>query len=207
MSKEGLHPVRTCDRCTAIKPDGTQCGRTTCVIGPMCWQHTQQHYKVRVKPAKYGMGLFAEKIGGKPGEIVFKQNDFICWYAVGKKTPQALITTKEGVRIPYALGQGRSTDVYNPYKTNDFPGRYANDPNDVSDISKYSINKGNAKTIIGTSGRFKNTAYLRATKVIRQGEEILHNYGRAYWRGKEGTNEDYTGVAKRTKKKPVRYGQ
>lgn len=167
------------------------------------------HYHVLVKKAKYGMGLFAHKPGGKKGEVVFDPADpnkkFICWYAVGKRIDMETITTKD-VQIPYAANTGRGTKIFNPYKTNDFPGRYANDPNNISKPG-YNEQRGNCKLVFGTRGKFKNSAYLNATKRIKQGEEIVWSYGHGYWNKPIPTNNDYTGVAKRSRKRVKRYGQ
>lgn len=197
---KGLKAERGCNICNAKKADGGKCKRKTCVIGPMCWQHTQRKYKVRVKPAKYGMGLFAEKIGGKKGEIIFKEGDFICWYSKTLENPPAV---KDNVQVEYGLGNRAA--IHNPYKTNDFPGRYANDCNDIEKVKKGEVEYGRGCTNAFLHRNVKEgKARVYADKTIKQGEEVLVSYGKGYWFKQKATKEDLTG--QRSRKKTERLG-
>jgi hypothetical protein len=202
MAVVGVRAERACNTCTALTSTGNRCGRTTCVIGPECWQHTQQNYWVRVKPAKYGMGLFAQKPGGKTGEVLFRPGDFICWYSKKSENPPAV---PDHVKIEYGLGN--QAQINNPYKTNDHPGRYANDCNDIKKVKsgdeEYKKDCRNAKLVRNPK---TGKAKVVCKRPIKQGEEILVAYGKGYWvKKREATAADLTG--KRTRKQTERLGQ
>lgn len=186
-NREGLKAKRSCNRCTAINKNGDQCERVTCKVGPMCWQHTWIIDHVLVKPSTHGLGLFANKPKGKRAEVVFKKDAFICYYAVG---PTTIDNYGEDDILEYGVEVKKVKDragvvkkhIYNSYKTNDYPGRYANDCNsNVTNRRTYSDTCNNAKIVIPKTGKNKNTAYLKAVKDIKQGEEIKIAYGKGYW--------------------------
>lgn len=120
---------RCCDRCQARRADGTQCTRTTCTTGPYCWQHTQKFSKrgVRIKETQgMGKGLYVTK--------PVKKKEPITAYSTSKSKKYSDARFEQlapgDKSLKYGLSvkemNGRNTN-YNPYQSNQWQGRYANE--------------------------------------------------------------------------------
>lgn len=207
----GVNAERACNRCTGKNKQGGRCRRTTCRIGPLCWQHAMEKWHVRVKPSKHGYGLFAEKPGAEENEIIFRRNDFICPYA---DKSHIMDEPPGNIQIPYGLSLGREK-MFNPYKTNQNPGRYANDCNNITKIRNGEANYSSAKPCINAllvNKPKEKIAEIQAKKTIRQGDEIFVAYRQDYWGlGVHKQRKQVTGRSTVTVRRPrtrvQRYGQ
>lgn len=116
------------------------------------------------------------------------------------------------INMEYALGLSNGGKIFNPYKTNNYPGRYANDCNNISKIKKgkatYTSSCANAKL---TTSPKQRMAEVYALKTIKEGEEIFVRYGHGYWGlGVHGQKKQVSGVnttVTRQRKRVQRYGQ
>ena len=109
--------TRDCARCSVTTSRGSQCKRTTCKYGGMCYQHTRKTYGVLVKTSKIpnsGSGLFATRD--------FKRGDLIVPYT-GKLLSMEEYEQKEGF---YALSLTKD-HVVDAESTQSSVGRYANE--------------------------------------------------------------------------------
>jgi hypothetical protein len=163
---------RNCNRCVSDTSAGQQCRRRTCVVGPMCWQHTIGHFKVRILPSPVsGRGLFAwDPRRAAAHQPVFRRGDCIVWYAFGQDP--FTIPIADPTQFTYAVELSRNTRqgtqrIINAYKTNFFPGRYAN-----------RGGRGNSYNA-EIKGRVKNVKLI-ATKNIFHNTEIFVPYGSSY---------------------------
>jgi len=173
---------RACAQCIAITKKGTRCKLTTCVIGPKCWIHTLGEDKLKVKKShikEAGKGLYAQKGRSKKVDksIVFKKGSIIAEYT-GK-----ILTTNQVNRMPvkqraYIL-QHKNNRFIDAVKTNSGPARYANDCR-ASNKAKGECKGNNAKF---TKSQHKMN--IKATKNIKNKDEIFVSYGSDYWKKKK----------------------
>ncbi len=134
--------TKSCARCTGKTVSGTQCKNRACTTGPYCWQHLRKEEFLRVKPSTIkgaGMGLFADKPGAKPGEVIFSngkkthpgddRNGVIADYGQVHKNYLNEAQIKKAKNTDYAVQMihGGSTYYLNPTKTNDGVAIRAND--------------------------------------------------------------------------------
>lgn len=190
-------------QCNHNSKNGVRCKNRSKKLFPCCWAHTiyglqsdteelnggncmsqepvprglvndprQKRVGLRVKQSSLphgGMGLFA----WSPGEdIVFRPGDYVCEYTG---------VLREGGRgdevdtyYAFHINNRQYIDAANPHTS--FISRYINDcrPQDRRDGN---CKENNARFSIQPGGR----VFVKATKVIRHGEEIFLSYGRAYW--------------------------
>jgi hypothetical protein len=153
---------RSCNTCTSDTKAGNQCSRRTCNGGPTCWQHGKSRYFLRVKDSTIpgaGKGLFVDKPGAKPGEVVFTREK-----KAGNRLPPGIIapytpkkeflSEKEleekypGNRLAtyaFTIHDKGSTYAADPEKTND---GYARFPNDASRGGQGKKNKVDIETFV-----------------------------------------------------------
>lgn len=171
---------KACGQCTAITKKGTRCKLNTCVIGPKCWMHTLSENNLKVKQShikEAGKGLYAQKGRSKNNDIVFKKDSVIGEYS-GK-----ILTLDEVNKMPvnkrtYILQHGKNRFI-DAVKTNSGPARYANDCR-ASNKAKGECSGNNAKFI-----KSQNKMNLKATKNIKNSDEIFVSYGPTYWTKKK----------------------
>ena len=159
-----------CDRCTYIKADGQRCKRNVCIGLPVCTTHLPYRFKVKIATSlipNSGKGLFAYKIGADDNAIVFKKDETICPYD-GEIIDQSTLINRYGeYTAPYGL------------LTKSNPPRYedAATHRGVGSLINHLPSKKNCKlTVNNQTGK----ALIKATKTIRQGEELYVSYGRDY---------------------------
>lgn len=166
-----------CMRCIGKTKEGTQCERKTCTTLPFCPMHLKKHAHLRVGQTKLKdengarfqfAGLFACDPKKKKGEVVFEKNKWIVAYIGDKMTKTELDARyPQDNTAPYAVG--RKTDVWDGGCTRGV-ANFAND----------ARNDANNNAFFDWAGRGR-TMVLVATKDIKNGDEILADYGKAYW--------------------------
>ena len=161
VGEKGVVTMPT-QRCTASNRKGGQC-RARTRKGQYCWTHLKQREGTRIKQSALGKAA---------GEGLFAARDFDVGERIAYYTGDWLYDGEEVWGGNYILywNEEKSIDAA---RTNAAPGRYVNDP------------KGSGR---GPNARFSydrrnGRASIRATKRIKQGEEILVSYGQGYWAG------------------------
>ena len=89
-----------CGRCTATSVStGQRCKRRVCIGVPVCFTHLYKNHNLRIRDAKHGKGLFAQKglrpqprgrRGARGATILFRKNEVIIPYGGETLTDDAL---------------------------------------------------------------------------------------------------------------------
>ena len=166
-------------RCSHINAKtGIQCGRKQYIGFDLCFQHLVTDCNLKIKKSNMegaGKGLFAYN-GTKNNDIIFKGNqskgDRIIAYNAD------VITHLEANRR-----YGNHTAPYGVYVNKDYIEDAACMRSAGSLANHISHSKANAK-LYSHQGR----VYLRAIKNIRNGDEILTDYGKEYIMKEKGVN-------------------
>lgn len=139
------------------------CRRKVAIGLPLCWQHSRLEYGVKVAPSTIkggGKGLFATK--------EFEKGKRICPYGGRLLTRAELDRLYPGKHLaPYAENVSKE---------------YVRDAACVRGIGSMANGvprkkESNAETYVSTN----RAPWLRATKRIKEGEEILNHYGPEYF--------------------------
>ena len=157
-----------CSRCTHTKPDGTRCKNRVCIGAPVCWVHTRTKYGVCVKTSTIpgaGKGLFASR--------QFERNEWIC-PAGGELIDHACLDERYpgDMTAPYAIDCNTG---YLDSACKRGIGMMANAKINATTGKCTALSNHNARSF-----RRHDGVWLRATKRIRNGDEIFHHYGGAY---------------------------
>lgn len=162
-----------CIRCQAAKSGGGRCTRAVCIGLPVCFQHAVSVYHVKVLPAgRFGKGVFAWDRRQRNNQKVFVGGQKIVPY-FGET-----ITTAERNRR-----YGNSTAIYGY----DSKGKGYQDG---------ACQRGLGTLIndyrgIGTANAEFSGGWIKASKPIYHGQQILLNYGDNYWRAHQASNPSY----------------
>jgi hypothetical protein len=159
------------ERCESLKKNNQQCGRNTVIGLGCCWQHMLTDYHLRIKESNIpnsGKGLFAMDKSIEDNAILFRKGDSIINYD-GEIIDLAQLHQRFGnYTAPYTVYINN-----NRFTSAEFHrgiGSLANHGN--SSISNETFNTGN---------RGNNAiCTLKAKKNIRNGDEIIVNYGKSY---------------------------
>lgn len=159
---------------------GQRCKRNTRKILPFCFSHQLSEYHVIVKKSNIknaGLGLFVCDTKKGKDDIVFRKGDQIAIYArkgvkgkpnIGERLTNMEFTERYGecLTAPYGMDENtkRGMDTACQRST----GSYAN-----------GTHRSYANCDLYWN-RSKTECWLYAEKVIRNGEEILWDYGRQY---------------------------
>jgi hypothetical protein len=155
---------RECPRCQADTAGGGRCKNSTCDRYPYCWVHLKKIDGLVVKTstiAGAGKGLFADK-RFRPGETV------------ATYSARRVEATSSGGA--YTLDIGPNRHLNSDSKQN-FVGRYVNDPRGTT--KRANARFSHSANVQQKKGRA--TQPVKATKVIRKGDEVLVSYGAGYW--------------------------
>ena len=160
-SKE-FHCNLECKQCSANTKQGIRCKKTTCKYLPTCYIHTKSKYHLAIRPSTIpnaGDGLFALKD--------FKKGEFISDY-IGEELTQQNKDNRYGNTqqdiAPYAIKVSKNK-IIDCACTRSI-GSYANHK------------KGNINASISV---YMGKAEIKASKNIKDGQEIFISYGRDYW--------------------------
>lgn len=180
-----------CKRCAAIVKNGRQCGRTVCIGLPYCWYHLQQKEDIKIKEGRHGKGVFAwdKSNSNRRGahvdnKTVFRAGDKITEYT-GEKISKRQVDERYGpgdtVTAPYGLQlpDGKIED-----------GACKRGSGTIFNHSRYAREQ---KAKLSYSRKMEGNRYvyngvIRATKPIKNGEEIFVNYGNDYRFGENTTH-------------------
>ena len=149
-------------QCNDHTKAGHRCTRTTVLGSPFCYTHLLYNKNLRIKPSTLpnaGKGLYA--MNGKQGnEILFRIGDTICQYT--------------GEVLTGAQVEERYGDYTAPYTTHVRDDRYldAATIRGVASLANSWANHQNAQ--LWTHG---NNVSMKATKNIRNNQEIFCSYG------------------------------
>jgi hypothetical protein len=156
-------------QCKDITKKGTRCKRR-CVIGSaFCSSHLAYNHHLKIKKSTIpdaGKGLFAsDPLSSDPNEIVFKKGATIVQY--------------EGETINLEKLENRYGDKTAPYSVMISKNKYidASKIRSVGSLANTNPPHNNATLSVSTG---RGTASLKATKNIKNGEEIFLSYGRSY---------------------------
>ena len=157
-------------QCEGINRRGNQC-RNRCVIGtPKCWHHLLKENKVRIKPSQFGKGLFAMDIDKGANEIVFKKNQTIVQYT-GEIINRDELERRYGVHTaPYAVA--KSDNEYIDSACSRGVGSLINHQQEARANCRFSYTRNGG-------------IQVKATKNIRNGQELYLNYNKGVARGEQ----------------------
>jgi hypothetical protein len=136
---------------------------------PFCWQHLRSECGVTVRNSPiHGKGLFAWARGGNNDVIVFKRGQRIAPYD-GELLTHAEFFGRYGLdTAPYGVKLSEHRFVDGAYRRG--AGAVANAP--------HGGMSPNARLVVNSQ---QGSVSLRATKNVRNNEEILVSYGPGYW--------------------------
>jgi transposase InsO family protein len=151
-------------RCIANTRSGEQCKRRT-TTGAHCFTHSQKDLGLRVKKSEVpnaGRGLYAAK--------EFRPGDFVSFYTGRLTTPADgdFFETLDGSLYGYLINNSLIVDAAESDRA---VARFINDPRGTQ-------KRPNVK--FATDQRTK-TVRIRATRLIKKGDELLLKYGKQYW--------------------------
>ena len=154
------------ERCAATTRTGLPCKRRTVIGLGLCWGHLLSEKKLRIRESGIpggGKGLFAQDRALPPGAVVFKRGEVLTVYG-GELVHHAETTRRYGAdNAPYAVEstRGRREDA----ACRRGVGAMAN------------TRRGGGRNNARLSRRNDGTHTLKASRSIRNNEEILLAYG------------------------------
>lgn len=156
-----------CTQCTGTRKDRQRCTRRSCIGTPYCWMHLLIEKKLRIKTstiAGAGKGLFAMDKHAPANAVIFPKGRKVIVYD-GEIVNQDTLNARYGqFTAPYAIHEfGTTID--------------AACRRGVAALSNHSSRNANARLAFS---RANKEFMLIATRSIKNGDEILCNYGRAY---------------------------
>jgi hypothetical protein len=176
-------------RCIGRRRDGHQCGRTSVIGCPYCFQHLRSERHLRVRPSTIpnaGKGLFAEDPLRADREIIFRVGDYIIDYT-GESINENQLEERYGEYTgPYAIEvRGRS---------NQRGGLFidAAAERGVGSLINHRA-RSSANSVFVVDYR-ANRARLRAVRPIRNGDEIFVSYGNQYQMNEPGASSRTKGL-------------
>lgn len=173
-----------CGRCEATTRGGGRCRARTCIGTPLCWMHLLSAKNLRVKPSALpgaGKGLFAVARRLPAGGIVFRRGDVVCEYG-GDPVSMATLDARypDDATAPYGVEQDAAADRYENAACRRGVGSLANHAPGAASNARYWRSPADGRV------------HLRATRAIRNGDEVLCDYGSAYQVHEPGTTSRTT---------------
>jgi hypothetical protein len=102
-------------KCEAKNTNGHQCKKQSVIGTPLCWIHLLHQKHLRIKPSRYGQGLFASDPKKGENAVVFRRGQTIIEYGGDVIDETELIRRYDGFTAPYGVGIG-SRNGDNIYK-------------------------------------------------------------------------------------------
>lgn len=158
-----------CGRCEGTKKNGQRCTLTSCIGTPYCWIHLLSEKKLRIKESiiqEANKGLFAMDKQAGANDILFRVGDTIIEYGGEVVSRDEIDERYEDFTSPYGLAEGRYGEDGACRRG---VGTIANHGGSRRSNARYVLSRG-------ANRKFK----LVATKNIRNGSEVLTNYGDDY---------------------------
>lgn len=156
-------------RCSANTKNGTRCKRN-CIIGyEYCYSHLESEQQLKIKDStipEAEKGLFAFNRKKGPNETIFKKDQIITPYN-GQNISHAETTARYGdFTAPYAVEVGKRV-IDSALQRG------------VGSLANTNPKKNNATFVVSTRNNIPS-AKVKATKPIKNNQEIFLSYGRAY---------------------------
>jgi len=154
-------------QCTDVTKKGTQCKRK-CVIGsPWCSTHLSYKHHLKIKTSlipNAGKGLFAcDPLSSDANEVLFKKGATICKYFGEVIDRDTLIERYSDKTGPFVIGISNNR-FEDGAKTRG-----------VGSLANTNPHHQNASISV-----YNGRASLKATKNIKNGDEVYLSYGREY---------------------------
>jgi SET domain-containing protein len=157
-----LHHARQSRRCL-----DQSCSKLLDLYPSFCNEHGPIAYEMEVKESKLpgaGLGLFTK--------VDLSAGDFIALYHADVKVAEGDEENNDYcLEIPSQLHNG-VTLVVDAGKVGSTLGRYANDSRDGAQNANFAFQR---------SERGYMVPFIKALRLIRDGEEIFVSYGQSYW--------------------------
>eukprot|EP01031_Cornospumella_fuschlensis_P034910 gene34910-42276_t len=165
-------------QCQAQAKSGERC-RRRCIVGfEFCHSHLGSQLNLRIKDSTLpgaGKGLFAfDRTKGGPDDIVFRAGDKIAQYNGELINADELAERYDGHTAPYAVELSKTQAIDSACKRG------------VGSLGNTNPGGNNATLAISTANK---TASIKATKNIRNGQEVFISYGRSYRMDDGGTHK------------------
>jgi hypothetical protein len=170
------------EQCEFIKDNEQRCKNKRTIGSDVCWCHLKYKYHLTIKKSglpNAGKGLFAIDMNKPFYSTVFKKGDKIIEYKGEQITNQEFDDRYLEHTAPYAVKINKN--LYEDCACERGVGSLAN---------TYP-NHNNA-----TLSVYKKKAFIKATKNIRNKEEIFLSYGRSYKLNEKGVKHDTKYVRK-----------
>jgi hypothetical protein len=157
-----------CEQCDYVTPTGQRCRRRVCVGVPTCWQHTIRKYGIKSSVSTIpgaGRGLFATRD--------FARWDWICPY-IGENISIDCLRNRYGLTTA-------------PYAADALPGQVVDSAcrRGIAALAnghftQNGVSRSRRSHNAGIEWRDRTEIWFRASRTIRQGEEIFVHYGGTY---------------------------
>lgn len=170
-------------RCTLNNNNGVRCKNKSVIGTPLCWRHLLKEKKVRILDSEYGKGLFALDTKKGPNDIIFRENDTIVAYE-GEVLTDNIINERYGnYTAPYAAKISNDNII---------------DSACLRGVGSL-INHGNSKKVNCRFSVYNGKLSIKATKNIRNNQELFLNYNKGNKRGEIAYQFNEAGVRHVTK--------
>ena len=169
-----------CYRCAAQTGRGAQCTRKVCIGLPYCAQHMRSMLSLEIRPSDIpgaGLGVFAIRRIAKASKLVFHEGDEIAEY-FGE-----CLTTQEHSKRYGSEQYGLGVYSYDDDAGNTIDASCARS---VASMINSHPNHHNCEAEILTDEKGPGGCHIIrivATEDIKDGEELLLNYGERYFSG------------------------
>ena len=154
-------------QCRAANKDGSRCKRRVVIGLPLCFQHTSSVYHLKIKTSTIsnaGLGLFAYDTTKADGAVIFKDGDKICPY-FGEVIDNEELEHRYGeYTAPYGIQIKRN--LYEDTAAQRGIGSLINHKIRSRSNCKFSV--------------YRDNISIKATKNIRNNQELFINYGAEY---------------------------
>jgi hypothetical protein len=164
------------EQCESVKPNGIRCKNKTIIGTPYCHVHLKYKLHLTIKQSlipNAGKGLFAIDTKKAPNAIIFKKNEKIIEYCGQLITDEDKNDRYLENTAPYTVKIKRDLNVDCGCKRG--VGALAN--------TRPHFNNS-------TLSVFRNKAFIKATRNIKNNEEIYLAYGRSYKINEEGVRHE-----------------
>jgi len=164
------------EQCEFIKDNGQRCRNKSSIGTGYCWCHLKFKYHLAIKKSglsNAGKGLFAIDVKMGPYDIVFKKGDRIIEYKGEVISNQELNDRYFEYTAPYTVKINKN--MYQDCACNRGVGSLAN-----------TFPKHNNATLYV----YKKEAFIKATKNIKNKEEIFLSYGSSYKLDEKGIKHE-----------------